>query len=298
MASAERRFGVDRTAMAPKTVFVSHETYTPARGGSAAAEITALRAGLRRRRRTAIIVANTKGFTGHPMGVGIEDVIGVKILEHQIVPPVPNLKEPDPDLGTLTLSKGGRYAVEYAIHLAAGFGSQIALTLTRRIPGALDRVDDRARYERWLADVSGQRTARDRGREARAAREVVAAARATRRRRARGGSASGRCGGWSCPATRARESPEGRRACGPAPAAALAGSARVRRPLPPAFRRRRQRTGPVPRRIPASARRRTGAPRNDVVGRRSSRSSPRRPATRRTCWRWTSTSRPTSASTP
>ena len=41
--AAERRFGVDRMAMAPKTVFVSHETYTPARGGSAAAEITALR---------------------------------------------------------------------------------------------------------------------------------------------------------------------------------------------------------------------------------------------------------------
>ena len=158
VASAERRFGVQRTAMAPKTVFVSHETYTPARGGSAAAEITALREvfGPAANR---IIVANTKGFTGHPMGVGIEDVIGVKILEHQIVPPVPNLKEPDPDLGNLTLSKGGRYDVEYAIHLAAGFGSQIALTLTRRIPGPLDRVDDRARHERWLADVSGHRTA-------------------------------------------------------------------------------------------------------------------------------------------
>ncbi len=93
------------------------------------------------------------------MGVGIEDVIGVKILEHQIVPPVPNLKEPDPELGNLTLSKGGRYDVEYAIHLAAGFGSQIALTLTRRIPGPLDRVDDRAGHDRWLAGVSGHRTA-------------------------------------------------------------------------------------------------------------------------------------------
>ena len=106
-----------------------------------------------------IIVANTKGFTGHPMGVGIEDVIGVKMLEHQVVPPVPNLREPDPDLGDLTLSKGGRYDVEYAIHLAAGFGSQIALTLTRRIPGPLERVDDRARHARWLSGVSGQRAA-------------------------------------------------------------------------------------------------------------------------------------------
>ncbi len=154
VASAERRFGIDRRAIAPRTVFVSHETYTPARGGSAAAEITALRQvfGDAANR---IIIANTKGFTGHPMGVGIEDVIGVKILEHQVVPPVPNLKEPDPDLGSLTLSRGGRYGVEYAIHLAAGFGSQIALTFTRKIPGPIDRVDDRARYERWLAETSG-----------------------------------------------------------------------------------------------------------------------------------------------
>ena len=35
--------GIDRAAIAASTVFVSHETYTPARGGSAAAEINALR---------------------------------------------------------------------------------------------------------------------------------------------------------------------------------------------------------------------------------------------------------------
>ena len=43
VASAERRSGFSRMAMAPETVFISHETYTPARGGSAAAEVTALR---------------------------------------------------------------------------------------------------------------------------------------------------------------------------------------------------------------------------------------------------------------
>ncbi len=60
------------------------------------------------------------------MGVGVEDVIAVKILEHGIVPPVPNFQEVDPDLGMLNLSRGGRYPVQYALHLAAGFGSQIA----------------------------------------------------------------------------------------------------------------------------------------------------------------------------
>src|SRR5205823_5680673 len=42
LRQAESR-GADRHAMAPSTVFVSHETYTPARGGSAAGEINALR---------------------------------------------------------------------------------------------------------------------------------------------------------------------------------------------------------------------------------------------------------------
>ena len=45
---AEARGGIDRQEIAAETVFVSHETYTPARGGSAAAEIYALRRGLRR----------------------------------------------------------------------------------------------------------------------------------------------------------------------------------------------------------------------------------------------------------
>ncbi|MCL4868970.1 MAG: SDR family NAD(P)-dependent oxidoreductase [Anaerolineae bacterium] len=154
VTTAERRFGLHRQAITSQMVFMSHETFTPARGGSAAAEVTALRHTFGDGA-SEIIMANTKGFTGHPMGVGIEDVIALKILEHGIVPPVPNHKEIDPDLGPLNLSRGGRYPVQYALHLAAGFGSQIAMTLTRRIPGALDRVDSPGQYQRWLDDVSG-----------------------------------------------------------------------------------------------------------------------------------------------
>ncbi|MCS6839173.1 MAG: acyltransferase domain-containing protein, partial [Roseiflexus sp.] len=154
MTAAERRFGIDRRTIAPYLVFVSHETYTPARGGSASAEVVALRKTFGEAANQ-VIVANTKGFTGHPMGVGVEDVIAVKILEHGIVPPVPNFKEVDPDLGTLNLSRGGRYPVQYALHLAAGFGSQIAMTLLRRIPGSVDRIENRARYNYWLDQVSG-----------------------------------------------------------------------------------------------------------------------------------------------
>jgi 3-oxoacyl-(acyl-carrier-protein) synthase len=157
---AEAR-GVRRDAIAAATAFVSHETYTPARGGSAAAEIQALRrvfgAGADR-----IVITNTKGFTGHAMGAGIEDVVAVKLLETGIVPPVPNYREPDPELGPLNLSRGGAQDVRYALRLAAGFGSQIALALLRwsplpdgrhRAPGELGyayRVIDGTAWQRWL----------------------------------------------------------------------------------------------------------------------------------------------------
>ncbi|MBN8636609.1 MAG: SDR family NAD(P)-dependent oxidoreductase [Anaerolineae bacterium] len=154
VSAAERRFGINRYAMAEQLVFMSHETFTPARGGSASAEVFALRQTFGEAA-DSIVVANTKGFTGHPMGVGIEDVIAAKILEYGIVPPIPNYKEVDPDLGTLNFSRGGRYPVNYALHLAAGFGSQIAFSLTRRIPGALDRVDNKPLYQQWLDQVSG-----------------------------------------------------------------------------------------------------------------------------------------------
>ncbi len=77
LKTAEARFGIHRESIAAHTVFVSHETYTPARGGSASAEIHALRHCFKDQANR-VIVANTKGFTGHSMGVGIEDVLAIK----------------------------------------------------------------------------------------------------------------------------------------------------------------------------------------------------------------------------
>ena len=154
--TAEERFGISRNQIAAETMFVSHETYTPARGGSAAAEIHALR-GVFGDNANRVIIANTKGFTGHTMGVGIEDVVAVKALEFGIVPPIANIQdgfEPDPELGDLNLSHGGKYPVQFSLRLGAGFGSQIAMTLLRKIPGQGERVD-RAPYNRWLSSVSG-----------------------------------------------------------------------------------------------------------------------------------------------
>jgi acyl transferase domain-containing protein/NAD(P)-dependent dehydrogenase (short-subunit alcohol dehydrogenase family)/acyl carrier protein len=157
VATVERKHGLDRQAMAKELAFISHETYTPARGGSAAAEVFALRKTFGAAAND-LVVANTKGFTGHPMGVGVEDAVAVKILEKQIVPPVPNFREPDPELGTLNLSRGGHYPVKFALRLAAGFGSQIAMSLLRRVPGVEQRIADQATYDRWLSEVSGYAT--------------------------------------------------------------------------------------------------------------------------------------------
>ncbi|MFZ2016860.1 MAG: beta-ketoacyl synthase N-terminal-like domain-containing protein, partial [Nocardioides sp.] len=160
VAQAERR-GVNRHDIADSTVFVSHETYTPARGGSASAEINALRATFGAAA-DSIVIANTKGFTGHAMGAGIEDVVAIKALETGVVPPVPNFKEPDPELGELNLSQGGSYPVRHALRLAAGFGSQIAMSLLRWTPlpdglhrppselGYAYRITDPQAWQRWL----------------------------------------------------------------------------------------------------------------------------------------------------
>ena len=160
--TAETRFNLRREAIAPKLVFVSHETYTPARGGSASAEIHSLRHTFGEWANQ-VIIANTKGYTGHSMGVGIEDVLAVKALELGKVPPIANFDadfEADPELGDLNLSAGGDYHPDYALRLGAGFGSQLAMTLYRRIPCNVPGRDmhsrtDQAVYKTWLAAVTG-----------------------------------------------------------------------------------------------------------------------------------------------
>ena len=123
VSKAEARSGIRRHQIAPQTVFISHETYTPARGGSAAAEIHALRH-VFGDSADKIVIANTKGFTGHAMAAGVEDVLAVKALETGVVPPVANFKEVDPELGALNLSKGGVYPVR--VRVAVGCRVRLA----------------------------------------------------------------------------------------------------------------------------------------------------------------------------
>ena len=69
------------------------------------------------------------------MGVAIEDVVAIKVLETGIVPPVPTSARPTPS--SAAESVHGRAAPRgYALRLAAGFGSQVAWPLLRWIPTA------------------------------------------------------------------------------------------------------------------------------------------------------------------
>ncbi|MSQ01624.1 MAG: SDR family NAD(P)-dependent oxidoreductase [Myxococcales bacterium] len=146
--------GVSHERFAESCVFLSHETYTPARGGSAAAEMASLPHAFGASA-SKMVIANTKGYTGHPMGAGIEDTVAVKALQYQLVPPIPNLKEPDPDLGQLTLSTGGHYDVTYALRLAAGFGSQLALAAWKKGADGDARIVNAEAHAAWLRLVGG-----------------------------------------------------------------------------------------------------------------------------------------------
>jgi len=129
LLDVERIHGLSRSELADSLLYVSHETFTCARGGGCAgAEINALRRAFGSDLRK-ILITNTKGMTGHAMGVCFEDVLAVASLSTGRVPPVANHQEADPLLGPLRLSTGGQHEAKYALHFAAGFGSQIAYVM-------------------------------------------------------------------------------------------------------------------------------------------------------------------------
>lgn len=123
--------GISKAEIATHGVYFSHETCTHASSASSCSgnEVAALRSAFGNDLLSKLLILNTKGFTGHPMGVSFEDVTAVEVLMRQIVPPVPNYAVQDDYLGDLNISKGGAYACRYALRFAAGFGSQVAFAL-------------------------------------------------------------------------------------------------------------------------------------------------------------------------
>lgn len=131
LTDIELLHGISKAEIATHGVYFSHETCTHASDASSCAgnEVSALRFAFGEELLSKLLILNTKGFTGHPMGVSFEDVTAVEVLSHQKVPAVPNYKERDEYLGSLNISKGGPYACRYALRFAAGFGSQVAFAL-------------------------------------------------------------------------------------------------------------------------------------------------------------------------
>ena len=142
----EKGLAISTPEFARDLLYLSHETSTSANGGCAKVEMEALAAiwsdekGLGAARRE-ILISNTKGLTGHPMGVGFEDAVAVEALHRGLVPPVANFKTLDPRLSHLIgpdqISKGGSHTRNYILRMAGGFGNQFAYCLYRKWTDAM-----------------------------------------------------------------------------------------------------------------------------------------------------------------
>ena len=131
---------------------MSHETFTPARGGSAEAEVEALRRTFPEHYRQ-VTITNTKGFTGHTLGAAIEDAVLVKALQQRRVPPIANLRRVPDEFADLKFSAGETGDFQYGLHFSAGFGSHFAFLMLRRIEERA--AEGNPVYQEWLRRVSG-----------------------------------------------------------------------------------------------------------------------------------------------
>ena len=152
ISKVEKQNGIRKAEYADKLLFMSHETYTPARGGSADAEVIALQTAFADHLNS-ICISNTKGFTGHTLGAAIEDVVIVKALQKRKAPPIANLKKIPEHFKDLNFSGQSKINSEYGLHLAAGFGSHFAFMFVKRIEE--NQIQGNERYENWVKQITG-----------------------------------------------------------------------------------------------------------------------------------------------
>ncbi len=152
ITKVEQQNGITKDEYADKLLFMSHETYTPARGGSADAEVTALETTFAGHLNS-ICISNTKGFTGHTLGAAVEDVVLIKALQKRKAPPIANLKKIPEHFKKLTFSGQDKIDSEYGLHLAAGFGSHFAFMFVKRVEE--NAVEGNDRYQTWLKHITG-----------------------------------------------------------------------------------------------------------------------------------------------
>jgi len=152
ITKVEKQTGLRKEEYADKLLFMSHETYTPARGGSADAEVTALETTFSDYL-SKICISNTKGFTGHTLGAAIEDVVLVKALQKRKAPPIANLQKIPSHFRKLNFSGQGKIDSEYGMHLSAGFGSHCAFVFLKRVEE--NPVKGNIAYHKWLRKITG-----------------------------------------------------------------------------------------------------------------------------------------------
>ncbi|MEN2775698.1 SDR family NAD(P)-dependent oxidoreductase [Acetivibrio clariflavus] len=154
IARMEKEYNFDRKDIASKLVYCSHETYSH-KPGCSYMEKVSLESTFGEKYKE-IKVINTKGMTGHIMGASIEEAVSAKVLQYQIIPPVVNFKEEDPELCGLNLSKGGEYEFEYVLRAVAAFGGQGNYHLMQRIAKGDERIIDERAYREWIERIASK----------------------------------------------------------------------------------------------------------------------------------------------
>lgn len=135
MKRVQGRCGITAQELAKQCLYVSHETFTSCNGGCAGMEVNALLDCFGREAAEALLVLNSKAYTGHSMGVCFEDVVAVEALDQGVAPAVANMApgQQDQSLGcSLNLHKGGGHSAKYALRFAAGFGNQVVYLMYKR----------------------------------------------------------------------------------------------------------------------------------------------------------------------
>lgn len=151
LTGIEKRYALDKSDYPSRLLLMSHETYTPARGGSADAEVMALRTCFPDNYQK-VVISNTKGFTGHTLGAGIEDAVLIKSMQKGQAPPIANLTHIPEAFKDLNLNKNPHGNYEFGFHMAAGFGSHLAFIFFKRIDE--QGIENNPEYKDWLRQIS------------------------------------------------------------------------------------------------------------------------------------------------
>ena len=100
-----------------------------------------------------ITITNTKGYTGHTLGAGIEDAVMVKGLQKGMFPPVANLVHVPEEFSDLNFAASGNKDYQFGLHFSAGFGSHHAFLMVQRLEE--NKVENNEVYKAWLAKITG-----------------------------------------------------------------------------------------------------------------------------------------------